>query len=364
MASIQAKFRKDGRKIYYVVYRIGTRQVWRRAGPLKREAKALKTQVEYELQKGVFFEPSRMSFAEYVQQFLNSLEGTVKDNTLGEYRWALDNYILPHFGRLHLKKIDKQVCQDFVEQLKKKGFSPQTINHNIKVLKRVLNKAVEEGCILMNPAKSLKPLKEKRRESAFYTLEEILSLLKAAPDSFMRAYLGLAALGGLRASEISGLKWKDIDFEHKLICVRRQYQAKRGYLSTKNEEERIVPMNPKLRELLLEHREELGDGPGDEDPVFTSRKGKPFTSYRKPFGEAVKRADLKPIRFHDLRHSACSAMIVSGVPEPIVQRIMGHKTPAMTRHYTHINDSQLKLAMEIFGKALSELDGEEKESEC
>jgi integrase len=364
MASIQAKFRKDGRKTYYVVYRIGTRQVWRRAGLLKREAKALKTQVEYELQKGVFFEPSRMSFAEYVQQFLNSLEGTVKDNTLGEYRWALDNYILPHFGRLHLKKIDKQVCQDFVEQLKKKGFSPQTINHNIKVLKRVLNRAVEEDCLLVNPANSLKPLKEKRRENGFYTQEEILRLLKAADGPFMRAFLGLAALGGLRASEISGLKWKDIDFEHKLICVRRQYQARIGYLSTKNEEERSVPMNPKLRELLQEHREELGDGPGDEDPVFTNNAGKPFTSYRKPFQQTVKRAGLKPIRFHDLRHSACSAMIVAGVPEPIVQRIMGHKTPVMTRHYTHINDSQLRQAMDIFGKALGESESEKKEGEC
>jgi integrase len=363
MASIQAKFRKDGRKTYYVVYRIGTRQVWRRAGLLMRDARALRAQVEYEQQKGIFFEPSRKSFAEYAQHFLNSLEGTVKPNTLEEYKWALDKYLLPHFGSLRLNKIDKQVCLDFVEQQKKKGLSAQCINHSMKVLKRVLNRAVEEGYILMNPANSLKPLKGKKRESAFYTLEEILRLLDAANGPFMRAFLGLAALGGLRASEISGLKWKDIDFEHNLIYVRRQYQAKVGYLSTKNEEERIVPMTPKLRELLLEHRKELGDGLEDEDPVF-SKKGKPFSSYRKPFQQTVKRAGLKLIRFHDLRHSACSAMIVSGVPEPIVQRIMGHKTPVMTRHYTHINDIQLRQAMDIFGKALGELDGEEKESEC
>ncbi len=365
MASIQKKYRKDGKPIYYVVYWIANKQIWKRAGQLMRDAKALKAKVEYELQRGLYFEPSRELFSDYSKRFLESLDGRVKPNTRAEYESMLKLYILPYFGKIRMNRINKQLCAQFVEYLRKeKKTSATNINHIVKVLKRVLNQAVEEEYLLVNPAKDIKPLRVEKKESEYYTLDEIHRLLNAADDTFSRAFLALACLGGLRVSEISGLKWKDIDFENKIVHVRRQYQAGVGYLSPKNDEERDVPMVGELLEIMEAHMASQGQHRGDEDPVFSRKGGLPFTSYRNLYERSAERAGLKRIRFHDLRHSACSAMITSGMPEPIVQRIMGHKSASMTRHYTHIHAEQLRTAMSKFEEALKEIDSNKEQAEC
>lgn len=365
MASIQIKYRKDGTPVYYVVVWIGGRQKWIRIGESLREAKARKIEIEYQLQKGLYFEPSKEFFSDYAVLFMKSLDGRVKPNTYAEYESMLRLYILPYFGKIRMNKINKQLCAQFVEYLRKgKKTSAANINHIVKVLKRALNQAVEEEYLLVNPAKDIKPLRVEKKESEFYTLEEIHRLLNATDDPFSRAFLALACLGGLRASEISGLKWKDIDFENGFVHVRRQYQAGVGYLSPKNDEERSVPMVGELREIMEAHMASQRSPRGDEDPVFSRKEGLPFTSYRKLYQTAAEKAGLKQIRFHDLRHSACSAMITSGMPEPMVQRIMGHKSASMTRHYTHIHADQLRAAMSKFEEALKGINPDKEQGEC
>ena len=135
----------------------------------------------------------------------------------------------------------------------------------------------------------------------------------------------------MRKSEIQNLKWSDIDINRHLITLHE----------TKNGESRHVPMNNAARENFLS----LTKHP-DSPYVFAGKEGKPF-DFRKAFETAVKKCKITDFRFHDLRHTFASHLVMAGVNLAVVKELLGHKTLKMTERYSHLSPDHKAKAVDI-----------------
>ena len=140
---------------------------------------------------------------------------------------------------------------------------------------------------------------------------------------------------GFRASELLAMTWADVDFRQRIMTMRVAY--------TKNDESRSVPMNEVLTATLQAVRMSMSaDG-----PVFQTRTGKLYRSFRTAFTHAVRQAGMMDFTFHDLRHTFASRLVMSGVDLPTVQALMGHKDISMTLRCTHLSRDHKQRAVRV-----------------
>jgi len=221
-----------------------------------------------------------------------------------------------------------------------------TMNRELATLKAILNKGVAWGFLNHNPAIKVKMLPEPKGRTRFLTVEEVSALLNAATPH-LRPVLIMALETGMRRGEILKLKWSDVDMKNSMIYVS----------DTKTGVPRHVPMSNHLRETLKALPRRLG-----VDHVFAGRgkaTGKPFDDVRTSFRNALVRAGITEFRFHDLRHTAASHMVMAGIPMKTVGEILGHSTPVMTERYSHLTPEHKRRAIEILSTCYNSATNEE-----
>jgi len=194
----------------------------------------------------------------------------------------------------------------------------------------MFNKAIEWGNAKENPIKKIKLFKENNERVRFLEKEEIGRLLEVC-DHYLKQIVITALNTGMRKGELFNLKWSDVDFRNNLIFVNK----------TKNKERRIIPMNTALRKTLINMREH-----STSESVF------PNKGIRNRFEKALRCAIIKNFRFHDLRHTFASHLIMSGIDLMTVRELLGHKSIKMTMRYAHLSQDHKTRAMEIFGQAM------------
>jgi integrase len=145
---------------------------------------------------------------------------------------------------------------------------------------------------------------------------------------------------GMRRGEIINLKWDDVDFSQGHITI----------WESKNGESHTAPMSDLLAETLRRQKEERRP----RNPlVFPSPTGKPYTDFRQSFKSACREARITDFRFHDLRHTFASHLVMNGVDLTTVKELLGHKTLVMTLRYAHLSQGHKKKAVEGVGAVLS-----------
>jgi len=151
----------------------------------------------------------------------------------------------------------------------------------------------------------------------------------------------------MRKGEILNLKWQDIDFRREIIYL----------LNTKNGEKREVPMNECLKNTLVKVKRYLGSS-----YVFHHKDGRPYGNIKNSFSTALKKSSIINFRFHDLRHTFASHLIMSGVDLNTVRELLGHKSMQMTLRYAHLSPSYKKKAVGVLDRNLmdSNMDSKEK----
>lgn len=247
-------------------------------------------------------------------------------------------HLKPALGRLRLDEIKGEVVDRLFADLRKprpvgkKGsrvLSPKSIKNIRATLRRVLASAVEWEFIDKVPA--LPKVKVPDRGWDHFATEESEKLIAAARDDEERALLMFALRTGARAGEQLALRWDDIDWHTREIVFRRSSTA--GEVGpTKSGRERRVPMTEGLERALRKVKHLRGD------LVFCRLDGKPLTIWQlhERLWGACRRAGLRKIRWHDLRHSFASQLVTVGVPIRRVQDWLGHSTIAMTMRYSHL----------------------------
>ena len=204
------------------------------------------------------------------------------------------------------------------------------------LVRKVLKDAVRWRYLRTNPAEFMRPIKTPEAGTAFWSFDELDRFLTFASrlDPQLRDLALLAAHTGLRKGEISGLQRDALDFDNRRITVKRSYckhtQGVNEY--TKGKKIRLVPMNDVVWKLLLPMRMLPPNQrlfPEDLDHVV------------RRMARVAKAADVKYIRFHDLRHTFASHLGMSGMSPFLLKEIMGHSDMKITLRYTHLNPEQL-----------------------
>lgn len=207
--------------------------------------------------------------------------------------------------------------------------SAGTCNRYLVSLAHCLSVATKQWkWLAKNPVADVAQLKEPRGRVRFLDDDERDRLLQACKESgaeHLYTQVVLALSTGMRQGEIVNLRWPDVDLKKGRITLH----------DTKNEERRTVPLTGRALSLM---RRKAKVRRIDNDHCFPGEKPGQPTQSRAAWYKALRRAQIDDFRFHDLRHSAASYLAMNGATLAEIAEILGHKTLAMTRRYSHLTE--------------------------
>jgi len=368
-------FRVDRRRgpVWYAKYRLPDgRQVQRKVGPAwtdrgrppagwftKRMAETWLRDVLDEARRGTLpgMIRSGATSADAAAEWLRYIEEDRerKPSTLRDYRSVLEHRLLPVFGSMPIEEISPAVIERWRTSIT--GLSNRTKNKLLIVMHGIFGRAQTVYGLAANPLARVE--KHPQRASGdieVFSPEEVWALVRTAAGERDGTLFLTAAFTGLRMGELLALHWRDVDFAGSTIRARASYAG--GRLTTpKSGRVRAVPMAPDVAAAIAQ----LGrrDGlTGDDDLVFVGEEGGYLdgSALRRRYKAALLRAGLRPLRFHDLRHTFGTRMIAKADIRR-VQEWMGHADIQTTMKYLHYSprEEDARLVAEAF--AVSAVDG-------
>jgi integrase len=302
--------------------------------------------------------PARVSvtFAEAAAEYLRFSEEDrgCKPSTVRNYRNAIRVHLVPVFGDMKLEDITVQEIERWRAGMTsarvERELSNKTKNNLLVLMHAIFRRAVKLYGLPANPVAQVDRFRVRSSgDIQVFSPEEVWALVRAAGSEADAAIFLTAAFTGLRRGELLGLRWRDVDFAGSTIRVRASYAA--GKLTTpKSGKVRAVPMAPDVAGALAK----LGDRDrftGDDDFVFAGEAGLPLDgdALSSRYRDALERAGLRPLRFHDLRHTFGTRMIAKADIRR-VQEWMGHADIQTTMKYLHYapRDEDAELVAEAF----------------
>ena len=347
----QGKATKDGKPItlYYIVYQVGKRQKWEAVPERTRKAaEKLLTKRLNEIGNGEYIEPSDMTFGEFKEMWVEKYaRGQVRPSTLSSYAYLFRGHLIPAFGEMELARIGVEDVQGFRAQMSAKGLSPQTVKLALRLLRQMLSHAVDWGYIRQNAAKKVRDPRVPKGEMDCLTPGEIRVFLDSVPGKWYAIFL-TAITTGLRIGELMAMKWGNMDWNQGRYFVKETLRRTGDFGEPKTEGSLApVDLTPACLEALKAHRarqseEKLKAGGDwrDLDLIFTASEGRPlnWANFETAvFGPALKKAELRHIRFHDLRHTCASLLINQGASPKYIQKQLRHGSIEMTfDRYGHL----------------------------
>lgn len=307
-----------------------------RAAPTKREAEKLLAERVAAVNEGKKLPSKRDGaklFSEFADEYLETHASTLAwERTVK----MIVRHWRAHFGKsCRLRDISVRRIEAFRTKRLKAGVQKSTVNRNVAVLKRMLNVAIDWDLLSENPAVRVKQYRENGSSMRFLTRDEadrLLAECRASRNELLEPLVVLALNTGARKGELTGLRWADVDLDARTITFPK----------TKSGERRDMPVNDVVVKLLRRLKRRTGDA----KHVF-SRDGEHMRSFRAAWEAALDRAKIENFRFHDLRHTYASWATQGGVDVRQLQRLLGHKTLAMTMRYSHLGESHLRDAAEM-----------------
>lgn len=314
----------------------------------KKAAEEVASTIRAKLKLGEFgFEEKKriFSFKEYADTWLKTeVPALCKKSTFENYRGLLDKHILPVFGSLKVTNITRGKVKNFLLEKVGSGYSRSYADQLKAVISNVLDKALDDEVIPANPTlqlgKNLLKVKERKESINALTSDELRTLLYTVEKHYSNDYplFLLLARTGMRIGESLGLKWNDIDFNQRSIEVRRGLY--RGRITTpKNSKTRIVDMSLQLSETLKDHKfnckkKGLALGLGNlTEFVFTNSYGGLMNvdNWRRlVFKKALRKAGLRIVGIHALRHTYATLRIAKGDNIADVSNQLGHHSVKLT----------------------------------
>lgn len=214
-----------------------------------------------------------------------------------------------------------------------KSRAPATVQRQKAVLSSLFKYAIDQGYLKNNPVTETPSIKIGDNQiERFLSDEERERLLLACKESkWSKLYLLvlMSLTCGARRSELTNLKWSDINFKESNVRLS----------DTKNGSSRVLSFPQITMDEMLKHRE-IGNGLMFPSP---SNSTKPFC-FRKHWENALKTAKIEKFRWHDMRHDFCTQMAKNGVEDLTIAKMAGHKSLQTTARYTHLN---VKRAAEV-----------------
>jgi len=361
--------------VWYAKYRLPFgRQVQRKIGPAwsergrppvgyftKRTAEDWLREVLDQARRGTLpgLVRTGVTVDEAADEFLRYLEHdrSRKPSTITGYRWLIKARIHPAFGDWQIEDVTPAAVESWSATLTGTAASRRK---TLVTLHGIFQRARKAYGLPSNPVSGVeKPPLTRSGDIQVFSPEEVWSLVRAADSDQDAAIYLTAAFTGLRMGELIALHWRDVDFAHDTIRVRASYTI--GHLTTpKSGKVRAVPLAPDVATALAR----LGErevATSDDDLVFLGDFGSYLdgSALRRRYKAALKRAGLRQLRFHDLRHTFGTRMIAEADIRR-VQEWMGHADVQTTMQYLHYapRGDEAQLVARAF--ALEDLEGKDE----
>ena len=298
-------------------------------------------------------------FSDFMLKWLEVTKSTIQITTYASYQGMVERVIVPYFRKRNIKLVDLKATdlQDFYTKQLERVKANSVIHYHANIHK-ALKYAVKIDLIPTNPADKVERPKKNEFKGSYYSAEEIHALTEIAEGTKLEIPVLLASFYGLRRSEVLGLKWDAIDFEEntleiKHIVTQASIDGKKVLVQADRAKTksslRTLPLVPPIRDRLLMlkgqqdtyrrlcgksyNRDYLGYLCVDEigniiRPNYVSEQ----------FPKLLEKNGLRPIRFHDLRHSCASLLLANGVPMKQIQEWLGHSDFSTTANiYAHLD---------------------------
>lgn len=323
------RYRFNGRQC---VYTIGSTTGFT-AAQARKEAKKIAGEVERGINPNVRKKAARAMpiFREYATQYIES----TNKRSIADDKSKLDRILVPKWGSRPLDQITNSDVRKLLLALEKEGKSPATVNRYRSLISALFNRAVSDGIEIKNPVDGIKPLHESNERTRWLNgdeLERFLEALALEPENARNCIL-MMLLTGIRRGDVMKMRWDHIEAapeNHAVWSIPR----------TKSGKKQIVHLSGDAVAVLEKQRQRREAG----NPfVFPGRdKDTSLRTVQQTWTRAIKRAGLKDIRLHDLRHTFASHAVSNGVPLFVVSKLLGHSSVHMSQRYSHLADDTIR----------------------
>ena len=276
---------------------------------------------------------SNISFDEIARDALEYSKTTKVREAYRIDAWHLETWLTWFRGR-SAAELNPQEIERRLNGLAEDGRKPSTVNRYRTLLSLCFSLAIRNGKLSANPVRLVKRRKENNERVRFLDDEEEVCLRNKIRELHPQheAEFDLALHTGMRRGEQYGLNWQDVDLKRGIITIPR----------SKNGEVRRIQINSTARAALLTLRQ-LGGGLGKVCPQF---QGPESRHAREWFNQILTGSKIQNFRWHDLRHTFASRLVMAGVPLRAVQMLLGHKRIETTLRYSHLSEPHLRDAVE------------------
>jgi len=318
-------------------------------GRTEKECRKKLIEVLHGQQNGQAPMDERTTLATFLPRWLEAIAPSLRPHTRRFYGDQSRLHLIPALGGTPLSKLTPEQVQRFVNAKSAEGLSPRMVRHLRSTLRAALNQAVEWQIIPRNPAAARIRLPQlDDREVNALTADEVKALLSvsAREANRLHALWVTAVYLGLRQSEVLGLRWANV--KDGTLTVDRQMQRIDGRLQLTAPKTassvRTLTLPASVSAALAEHKarqmqERMMQGYIEHGLVFATQIGTPIDPRNliRDWHGLTKRAGLRRVRFHDLRHTAATLMLSAGVDIKLVAETLGHRDATMVlRVYGHV----------------------------
>lgn len=328
-------------------------------GGSRAEVKDQITKAVSEFNNGTFAVVNNKTVGDFLTDWLDAVKPAVREKTYRSYKQLVELHLKPPLGALKLKNLGPEHVQRCLNALSESGRAPRTVQLVRAVLRIALEHALKLGAVSRNVAKLATAPRVPHKEVQPLTVEEAKAFFKSIKNHRLAGLWQCAVWTGMRQGELLGLRWADVDFAKREVRVSGALQYIGGEFKLVEPKtarsRRTLTLPADVITLLKRHRarqgrERLlagGDWDGSWDLVFTTRTGRPLEGARinRDLKLLLKKADLPPQRFHDLRHTCASLLLASGTAPRMVMEWLGHSQIGITMNiYAHVMPAAMQEA--------------------
>ncbi|MEC1744166.1 site-specific integrase [Schinkia azotoformans] len=343
---MKGHIRKRGNK-YAIVVDLGRdhngkrKQKWFSGYEKKKDAEKDLPRILNEIYQGTFIEPTKEKFSNYLDDWLKIKKNNIKLTTLDTYQRMIKNHIQPGIGHIELSKLNPIHLKKFYnELLEEKELAEASIRKCHTIMQAALNDALTDGFVNRNIASLVKPPRIPKTEIKIWDEEQLNIFLSAVKGDRLYIAFFLAAATGMRRGEVLGVRWRDIDFERKLLSVIQTITAFGTSAETKtltsrrmiDIDEITISALKKQKKLIAQDKLLAGMEYEDHDLVVCTALGKPMNprNVNRKFYSVLDKLKIPKIRLHDVRHTHASLLLRHGTPVKVVQERLGHASAKTT----------------------------------
>ncbi len=321
---------------------------------------------QFEDENGGINASGDMTVETWFDYWIENIKGAnAKKNTISNYINRFNNSIKPYIGNMKLRDVKPLHCQNVLNQMVASDYKNSTIGLVRTAMKMMFEDAVENDIILKSPvtkAVNCTQGKESSEKNALTVEEQRIFLEFAKKSSYYLQYAFILQTG-IRVGELIGLKWSDVDFERKILCISRTTNQINGEWVTGTPKSRAgtreIPLTDEAVKILKEEKKRHGRisviPMQFHDFVFVSKNGKSIdnSSYNAALRKISAKAGIEQISIHTLRHTFATRCIEAGMQPKTLQTILGHSKIDVTMNiYVHVMEKTKNAEMKNVEAAL------------